>query len=135
MESKTFRVATRAEILAHIKSLGKSLAHDEKDINNQIDWHIRQGHNFIYLQVTKLIPSGTGCYAENADEEFIISDFNKEYQGLWMDDMDNVERRRNLIDCWEIVVKMERDAEKRDAEYVRAMMVVKDRLDRLQTSL
>jgi hypothetical protein len=130
MELKNIRIATRVEILAHIKSLGKSLAHDEKDINEQIDWHVRQGHNFIHLQVTELIPSGTGCYAQNADEEFIVSDFNKEYQRLWTDDMDNVERRRDLIDCWETVVKMEREAEKREAEYVRGMMVVKDKLDR-----
>ena len=129
--------ASRAEILDYVKELRKTkhIAHDDEDINNQLDWDIRQGHNLIHLDLTELVDSedGKGCWAKNASEDFWLADFNKEFIRLTNEYRDNVDKWRNRIDCWEQVVKFEREAEKRDADYVRAMIELQDRLDRIVT--
>ena len=130
MKTITVKTGTRTEILEYLKTTGKKYVHDEKEINDQLDYEIRQGHTYIHLDLTEQLPSPPGCYNQDASEDVIIAEFNKEHQRLIMDDLDNVERRRKTIDCWETIVKMEREAERRDSEYIRAMLELKDQLDR-----
>ncbi len=133
MNTINVKSATRTEILDYVTELRKTkhIAHTNEDINNQLDWEIRQGHTFIHLELTELInnDNGKGCWAKNASEAFIISDFNNEFIRLTNEDRDNIELRRHQIDSWEMVVKIEREAERRDAEYNRAMIELQDTLD------
>lgn len=134
MKTITVKHGTRAEILEYVKELKKTkhIAHSEKDINQQLDWQIHQGNNHIHLELTELIDckDGTGCWAHNVSEDFILAEFNKEYIRLTNEDRDNIELRRHQIDCWEQIVKIEREAERRDAEYNRAMIELQDQLDK-----
>ncbi len=93
MNTINVKSATRAEILDYVKELRKTkhVAHSNEDINNQLDYEIRQG--------------------------------------LTNEERDNVELRRHQIDCWEQVVKIEREAERRDAEYNQIMIGLQDKLD------
>ena len=116
---KTIKVkyGTRKDILEYLKTTGKKYVDSEKEINDQLD-------------LTEQIPLEKGCYNQSASEDFIIEDFRKEFHRLLIDDMDDVKKRRNLIDTWEMVVKMEREAEVREAAYIRYMLELKDQLDR-----
>ena len=129
---KTIKVkyGTRKDILEYLKTTGKKYVDSEKEINDQLDYKIRQGNTYIQLDLTEQIPLEKGCYNQSASEDFIIEDFRKEFHRLLIDDMDDVKKRRNLIDTWEMVVKMEREAEVREAAYIRYMLELKDQLDR-----
>ena len=132
MKTSEIKTGTRADIMAYLKATGKHYAHSEKDINEQIDWLVYQGHNLLRLELTELIdtPKTGGCYAQNASENFILEDFDKEYLRLWVERLEDIQFRQNQVDAWEQIVKMERDAEKRDAEFIHAMFVFKDVLDK-----
>ena len=138
MKTATIKMGTRAEIVEYLKASGKMKDYNEETINEQMDWHIRQGHNLLRMDLTVLVDApdlSFGCSAVNADESFILLDFNKEYERLWVEEMEDIERRRNQIDSWEMIVKMEHEAEQRDGEYVRAMLMFKDNLDKAKIKL
>ena len=130
MKTITVKYGTRKDILEYLKTTGKKYVDSEKEINDQLDYKIRQGNTYIQLDLTEQIPLEKGCYNQSASEDFIIEDFRKEFHRLLIDDMDDVKKRRDLIDAWEMIVKMEREAEVREAAYIRYMLELKDQLDR-----
>lgn len=132
MNTLTVKSGTRQEILDYYKELRKTkhIAHNDEDIAEKLDHEIRQGHNLVHMDLTELenCKSGIGCWGKALLDDFFITDFNKEFIRLSNEERDNIELWRHRLESWEQIVKIERESEKRDAEYVRAMTELADKL-------
>jgi hypothetical protein len=125
MKTIEVKIGTRKEILEYVTELRKvkTIGHNDDHINTQLDYHIMNGHNYIHLELTELVPCGHGSSAEDISENFIIADFSSEHQRLMVERMEDNEFRDHKLLCWEQLIKIEKSAELRQGEYFNAMIL------------
>lgn len=130
MKTVQVKSATIEELLAYAEE-HKYYPSGER-LREEIDQNIRMGNNYMHVEFVEHTPckSGIGCYAEDRSVDVILENFPKEHRRVTLADEDDPVRRKCKIDCWEQVVKMEREAEKREAEFVQTMLANKEKIEK-----